>query len=101
MDPQEVLRKARQEGNHEMEASIREKSFRWTYLTMALVAAIFAYIRERQGQPMMDLCVTVCASVTVGQFYQFAKTKDKSCLIMGSITLFIGIVGLIRFVMGH
>lgn len=101
MDKNEILRKAQKENCDEMEKQVRDQSIKWTYLTMVLTAAVFAAIRSANGQPMMDLCVTVCASVAVGQFYRFIKTKEKSCLILGLITLAVGVIALIRFCMGH
>lgn len=101
MDKNEILRKAQKENLDEMELLVRDQAMKWTYLTMVLTAAVFAAIRSMNGQPMMDLCVTVCASVTVGQFYRFIRTKDRGCLILGLITLAVGIFALIRFCMGH
>lgn len=101
MDKNEILRKAQKESCDEMETQVRDKAMKWTYLTMVLTAAIFAEIRAMNGQPMMDLCVTVCASVTVGQFYRFIRTKDTGCLILGLITFAVGIIALIRFCIGH
>lgn len=101
MNKEEILLKAKSENKDERELQIWDKSMRWTYLTTVIVAAIFAFIREMNDQPMMDLCVTVCASVAVGQFYRFMKIKDKYCLTMGIITLIVGIFALVRFCMGH
>lgn len=101
MNKEEILRMAQNENCDEMALQVRDRAMKWTYLAMVIVAAIFAEIRAMNDQPMMDLCVTVCASVSVGQFYRFLKTKDKSCLIYGTITLVVGIFALIRFCMGH
>lgn len=101
MNKEEILAKAKNENSDEMELQIRDKSMRWTYLTMVIIAAIFAFIRENHGQPMMDLCVTVCASVAVGQFYRFLKSKETYCLILGLIALLVGIFALVRFCMGY
>ena len=101
MNKEEILSKAKSENKDERELQVWDKSMRWTYLTMVIVAAVFAFIREMESQPIMDLCVTVCASVVVGQFYRFIKTKDKHCLMMGIIALIVGIFAFIRFCMGH
>ena len=74
---------------------------KWTYLTMVIVAAVFAYIRGMKDQPMMDLCVTVCASVSVGQLYRYWKLRCKDCLILGLVALAVAVVALVRFCMGH
>lgn len=101
MNKEEILKMAQKENCDEMALQVRDRAMKWTYLAMVIVAAIFAEIRAMNDQPMMDLCVTVCASVAVGQFYRFAKTKEKSCLIFGIITFAVGIFALIRFCMGH
>ncbi len=101
MTREEILAKAQQEQNDEMEIRVRDQSMRWTYLAMVLTAAIFAFIRGERGEPMMDLCVTVCSSVAAGQLYRFVKTRDKWCLGMGLIALAVGIFGLVRYCMGH
>lgn len=101
MNKEEILKKAQNENMDEREIQVRDKSLKWTYLTMVVVAAIFAELRAEKGLPMMDLCATVCASVCVGQLYRFVKTKDRTCLLFGVITFGMGIFALIRFCMGH
>lgn len=101
MNREDILAKAQQEKNDEMEIRVRDQSMRWTYLAMVLTAAVFAFLRGERGEPMMDLCVTVCASVVAGQLYRFFKVRDKGCLVMGLIALAVGIFGLVRYCMGH
>lgn len=101
MNREEILAKAKSENRDEMEMLIRDRSMRWTYLAMVLTAAVFAFVRAQQGQPMMDLCATVCISVAAGQIYQFIKTKGKSCLLMGLIAVIVAVFAIIRFSMGH
>lgn len=101
MNREEILAKAQQESKDEMEVQVRDQSMRWTYITMVLAAAVFAYLRGRQGLPIMDLCVTVCASVAVGHLYRFGKTKKPYFLGIGVLTLAVGIFALVRFLMGH
>lgn len=74
---------------------------RWTYLAMVLSAAVFAYIRETKGQPIMDLCATVCISVFAGRIYCYAKLKDKFNLGMAFIALAAAVFATVRFFMGH
>ena len=100
INKEEILAKSRKSGD-EMEGVVKDKSMKWTYITMVFVAAIFAFIRSEQGLPMMDLCVTVTASVMVGMIYRFIKTKDKSCLIIGIISMICCIIGIIGYVKGH
>lgn len=101
MDKQEILQKAQQENKDERILQIRDRSLTWTYITMVIVAAIFAEIRAAAGEPFMDLCATICASVCVGQAYRFIKTKDTHYLILALITLAVGVFALVRFCMGH
>ncbi len=42
MDKEDVLRKAQEEKNDEMEIQIRDKSMKWTYVSMVIAAAIFS-----------------------------------------------------------
>lgn len=103
MNKEEILAKSRKENERcdEFQLQVRDKSMKWTYLTMVVTAAIFAEIRANKGLPMMDLCATVGLSVCAGQFYRFMKTKDKGCLIMAVVTLVIGVFAIIRFLGGH
>ncbi|MDO4357525.1 MAG: DUF6442 family protein [Clostridia bacterium] len=101
MNKSEILARARNEKTDEMAIRVRDQSMRWTYLTMVAVAALFAYLRASKGQPMMDLCVTVCASVAVGHFYRAIRLHERSYLIIGLITLLVAVLSLIRFCMGH
>ena len=101
MNKEEILAKAQQENKDEMEVYVKDKSLKWTYIVMVLAAAVFTFIRAEKGEPMMDLCATVSASVTAGMIYRFVKTKEKSCLIIGLITLCTAVVSAIRFFMGY
>lgn len=101
MDKEEILSKAQRERSDEMELRVRDRSMRFSYIALVLAAAIFTYLREQKGLPIMDLSVTVCASVAVGQFYCFAKTKRRSCLWLGLVALAVGIFALVRFCMGY
>lgn len=101
MDKNEILKKAQREGKDEMELQIKDKSMKWTYLTMVAAAAIFSFIRSEQGLPMMDLCATVCASVCVGNTYRYIRNRDGRYLVMALITLVVAVFAVIRFFMGH
>lgn len=101
MDRDEILRQAQKEGNDEREIQIRDRSIRWTYLTMVIAAAVFSFIRCEQGYPIMDLTATVALSVCVGQFYRFAKGKDRSSLLIACVMLFVFVFAAVRFAMGH
>lgn len=101
MNREEVLKMAQNENSDEREVQIKDKSLRWTYITMVIVAAIFAFIREQNGLPMMDLCATVGASVCTGQIYRFIRTKKKEYLVVGIIMFIVVIFAVIRFCMGH
>lgn len=101
MNKEEILRKAQKESNDEMEVQVKDKSMKWTYISMVLAAGVFSFIRGMQGNPMMDLTATVSISVCVGQSYRFIKSKDKSCLIIAIVMLAVSIASTIRFIMGH
>jgi len=66
-----------------------------------LFAAIFAFIRDMNNQPSMDLCATVALSVFAGRIYCFARTKNRYDIIIAVITCAIAVFATIRFFMGH
>lgn len=101
MDRDEILRRSRGEKCDEMEVQTRDKSMKWTYIALVLSAAFFSFIRGSHDQPIMDLCATVCISVSAGRFYCYAKTKDKFNLVMAVVMLVVAIVASVRFFMGH
>lgn len=101
MNKDEILKQAQREGEDEPEVQVRDKSLKWTYIVMVIMAAAFAAVRESQGLPMMDLCATVCLSVCAGQIYRYIKLRDKGCLILGIVTFVVAVVAVIRFFMGH
>lgn len=100
MDKDTILRKAQSEED-EMVVQTRERAMRYTYIALVLSAAIFAFIRDSKGLPMMDLCATVCFSVFAGRIYCFVKTKERFELIMAVITFAAAVMATIRFFMGH
>lgn len=101
MNKEEILAKSRQESKDEMEIAVKDQSMKWTYITMVLAAAFFAWTRAQKGDTIMDLCVTVCVSCAVGQLYRYFRTKDKRYLIAGVIAAGCTIMGIIRYVMGY
>lgn len=101
MDRDEVLARSRNEKNDEMEAQVRDKSMKWTYIALVLSAAFFALIRGMRDQPIMDLGATVCISISAGRFYCFFKTKDRFNLVMAVVTLIVAVLAGVGFFMGH
>ena len=101
MDKEEILRRSRAENYDEMEAQTRDKSIKWTYITLVLSAAFFAFIRDMNNQPSMDLCATVSLSVFAGRIYCFARTKEKCNLVIAVFMFVIAVLATIRFFMGH
>jgi carbon starvation protein CstA len=103
MNKEEILEKSRQEnrGGDERELQVKDKSMLWSYIIMILMVVIFSFIRSKQGLPMMDLSVTLCASVCAGMAYRFIKTKNKQYLIIAIIALIVAIIATVRFFMGH
>lgn len=101
MNKNEILKKAQKEKNDELEIQIRDQSMKWSYIAMVLVAFIFSVARSYQGLPIMDLPVTVCSSIFVGNIYRFIKTKNKGSFFVAIITFMVVIISLIRYFMGH
>ena len=101
MKKEEILEKSRSENKDEREEIIRDQSIKWTFLSMVVLSAIFAYLRAAQGQTMMDLTVVVCGSVSVSFLYRYCKTKRKELLILGVVILLCALVALFRYCTGH
>lgn len=101
MDREEVLARSRSEKNDEMEAQVNDRAMKWTYIALVFSAAFFAFIRGMRDQPIMDLCATVCISVSAGRFYCFSKTKGRYNIVMAIVTLIIAVFAGVRFFMGH
>lgn len=100
MTREEVLAKARN-GKDEMAVQVKDKAMKWTYIVLVLSAAVFAFIRGLDDQPIMDLCATVCYSVFAGRMYCYIKTKEKYDLVMALTTIATAVVATVRFFMGH
>lgn len=101
MKKEDVLAMAQAENRDERAEQVKDQSMRWTYIVMVLTAAVFAFIRAEKGESMMDLSVTVCASVAAGQFYRFGKTRDRYCLGLALVALCVGVLALVRFCLGY
>lgn len=100
MDKESILKKAQNEED-EMVVQTRDRSLRYTYIALVLSAAVFAFLRDMNGQPMMDLCATVCISVAAGRIYCFAKTKERFNLIIAIAMIVVAVAATVRFFMGH
>ena len=101
MKKEEILEKGRAENKDERDVAIRDQSIRWTFMTMVLLSAIFAYLRAAKGQTMMDLTVVVCASVSVSFLYRFFQTKRVDLLVLGIVLFLCAVVALVRFCTGY
>ena len=101
MDREEILRKAQNENNDEMEVQIRDKSIKWTYISMVIAVGVFSFIGDMKGYPIMDLVATTSISVAGGNFYRYIKCRDKSNLVITIIMVVVFVVSTIRFFMGH
>ena len=101
MNKEEILEKGRSENKDERDVIVRDQSIKWTFITMVVLSAVFAYLRAVQGQTMMDLTVVVCGSVSVSFLYRFFQTKRKDLLILGLIILLCAIVALVRFCIAY
>ena len=101
MERNEILTKAQAENKDERELQVKDKSITYSYIVMVLMAAVFTWIRAKQGLPMMDLCATVCGSVCAAMTYRFIKTKGKAYLMLAVITFLVMVMAIIRFAAGH
>ena len=101
MNKEEILEKGRSENKDERDVIVRDQSIKWTFITMVLLSAIFAYLRAAKGQTIMDLTVVVCGSVSVSFLYRYCKTKRKELLILGVVILLCALVALFRYCTGH
>jgi len=101
MNKEEILEQSRSENQDERDEAVRDKSLKWTLITMVALSAVFAFLRAQQGETMLDLTVVVCGSVSVSFFYRFAKTKRRELLILGCIIALAGALALVRFCMGY
>jgi len=101
MNKEEILERSRSQKMDEREEFEKDKSLKWALITMAILSAIFAFIRSEQNLPIMDLPVVMCGSTSVAFLYRFIKTKCKSDLMCSVITICVAIIALIRFCMGY
>lgn len=99
MNKEEILEKSRK-SEDEMTVQVKDKSFKWILITMVVLAAIFAFIREEQGYPISDLTITVSGACFIGFIYRFIKTKDKYNLLLAIFTLISCIIGIYGFCIG-
>lgn len=101
MNKEEILKKSRNANCDEMKTYYDDKSYRFIFATMVIVAGIFSMIRGFRDEPIMDLCATVMTSISVGYFYRYSKVREKSMLYMAVFTMTVAILATIRFFMGH
>lgn len=101
MDRNVILDKSRKEHRDEREEQVRDKSLKWTLITMVVLSAIFSYIRGTKGESMMDLSVIVCGSVCISFLYRYIKTKAKTYLFLAMICFAAALLSLVRYVMGY
>lgn len=101
MNKEEILEKSRSQRRDEREEFVKDKSLKWALITMAILGAVFALIREQQNLPIMDLPVIVCGSTAVAFIYRFVKTKNISDLMFSIITVCVAILSLVRYCMGY
>ena len=68
----------RSENRDEREEQIKDRSMKWTFLTMVAVSAFFAFLRGIKGENVLDLAVVVCASVAVFQLTHFFRLRPRA-----------------------
>ena len=98
MNKDEILEKSRLEKHDEREDAIRDRSLRWTLITMTVLSVAFASLRAYGGHSISDLTVVVCGSVGVTFLYRFVKTKQVYFLVLSIVLLAVAVFSLIRFI---
>ena len=98
MNKDEILEKSRLENHDEREDVIRDRSLRWTLITMTVLSVAFASLRAYGGHSIADLTVVVCGSVGVTFLYRFIKTKQVYFLVLAVVLLAVAVFSLIRFI---
>lgn len=101
MKKEEILEKSRGENQDERNETVRDKSLKWTLITMVVLSAVFAYLRGAAGQSMYDLTVVVCGSTSVSFLYRFFKTKETQFLVMGILIAAAAVMALIMYCKGR
>lgn len=101
MKKEEVLEKSREENQDERNEIIRDKSLKWTLITMVVLSAVFAYLRAAAGQSTYDLAVVVCGSTSVSFLYRFFKMKQTQFLVMGILVAAAAVLSLVMFCTGR
>ena len=101
MNKDEILEKSRAENHDEREVAIRDRSLRWTLITMTVLSVAFACLRAYGGHSVTDLAVVVCGSVGVTFLYRFVKTKQVYFLVLSIVLLAVAVVSLIRFILEY
>ena len=101
MNKDEILKKSRSEHSDEREDAIRDRSLRWTLITMTVLSVVFAFLRAYKGQSTSDLAVVMCGSVGVTFLYRFFRTKQIYYLVLAAVLLAVAVFSLIRFISGY
>ncbi|MBQ9887318.1 MAG: hypothetical protein IJM37_10755 [Lachnospiraceae bacterium] len=101
MDKNEILKRARKEGNDEMKAQIQDKAMKWSYAAMALSAAFFCFIRAMRDLPVSDLWAVACISACAAYTYKFIKGKEMSDLILGICMFVPAVIATVNFFRGY
>lgn len=101
MNKDDILKKAREEGSGEMEKSVRDRSMWWVFITMGVFLIVFAFIKLENDQHPTDLTATICAGACAGNFYRFAKLREKRDLFSAILTGICAVVCLVLFIIHH
>ena len=99
MNKEEILELRRKENRDERDEAIRDKSNKWVFVVMIIIAAIFAIVRVMKGETMLDLTVTVCSAMAVSNWYQYKYTMKRDNLISAIIISVVAVVCLIVYCM--
>lgn len=92
MKKEDILKKAQEEKNDEMERYVHDKSMYFILIAMFVCLSIFSFTRIAEGMKFYDYLATLEFSISAGNFYRYSKTKNKALLIDGILTLVSGII---------
>ncbi len=101
MKKEDILKKAQEENTDEMEKFIQDKSMWWIFIVMVVCLIAFSIIRQENGQSTSDLTVTITSGVAAGNYYRFAKLRNKSNLLAAIFMTVGAIICLIFFILEH
>ena len=103
MDKNKVLELVKIESDpafgDERERSIKDRSFYWVFITMAVCVALFGIIRVSKGENAYEMGVTLALPSAAGFLYRFVKDRkpvDLVCCLMMTAAAAVQLAAYIR-----